>query len=305
MKNTFKKITSVILAMFILMSVSVTAFAAPGSGEYVGGNAFQSELVADEIYSKYPDRYNPEPKMWEGESLLYTDENGVNWRYYDDKNWIICAEDNHWFYRILKDGTLAVTPSPVAKWSEFEVTIPSELDGKIVTILDSFSSDTGAISVIVPETVIELGFDCFRNTKVKRVVLGSNVSIISNRCFELTDDVEIYFCGTEEQWNNIIVYHTPTLFDNTSWAVTGFNWLGKAYSDVELDENINCTDVKAIYYNVDPDTLPPAEDLIEEEPVKPEEPTIWDKIAEAFQNFSDSIVVFFEKVANFFASIFA
>ncbi len=297
MKNTFKKITSIILAMFILMSISVTAFAAPGSGEYVGGSAIESEYIAWKIYNKYPNNYNPEPKMWEGDSLLYTDENGVNWRYFSNRNYIVCAEDNRWIYRILEDGTIAVCPSPDAEWTDLELVIPSKLDDKTVTILDMFSSMTGAISVIVPETVTELGFDCFRNTKVKRVVLGSNVAIISDRCFELTDDAEVYFCGTEDQWNDIIVYHMPDTTENTTWAVTGYNWLTNQYEGSNTRSYVS-----AIYFDVDPSALPPVEDLIEEEPV---EPTIWDKIAQAFENFADSIVVFFEKVANFFANLFA
>ncbi len=309
MKNTFKKITSVILAMFILMSVSITAFAAPGSGEYVGGNAFQSELEVMRILEKYED----EEPLWDYGSddhidnnfTRYTDENGTVWKFYDKKNYVFSKENKYWIYRILDDGTIAVTPNPEIRFEEgaLEVTVPSELDGKTVTVLDDWSSPyVEILSVIVPDTVTELGPDCFWNCKyTKRVVLPESIKSMNELCFDGNDDIELYYTGSEEQWNDIIVYHTYDLFEKENWAVTGFDWLGGCYADPS-DEDVNSTGVKAVHYNVDPDTLPPVEDLIEEEPA---EPTFWEKVAQAFENFADSIVVFFEKVANWFASIFA
>lgn len=310
MKNTFKKITSVILAMFILMSVSVTAFAAPGSGEYIGGNVYQSGLVAREIYERYeathPLSEVPETPLWDYDNhYRYTEENGTVWRYFNNRNYIVCQEDERWFYQILEDGTLMICPNTDIEWSgELEVVVPSVLDGKTVTILEHWASRTGVISVIVPDTVTELGYDCFRNTKIKRVYIPVSVTSMSVGTFDLNEkNVEIYYGGTEDQMKNIVVYHLYNLADLLDWAVTGYDWLVKPYAD---DTNgagrDSTTEIKAVYYNADPNNLPPVEDLIEEEPV---EPTIWDKIAEAFENFADSIVVFFEKVANFFASIFA
>jgi len=302
MKNTFKKITSVILAMFILMSVSVTAFAAPGSGEYVGGNAYQSELVAREIYEKYED----EEELWDydgdndGHLYRYTDEDGTVWRYFSDRNYIVCKENEKWLYRTLEDGTIAVRPNPDVEWTELEVTIPSVLDGRTVTILDRFGS-SDAISVIVPDTVTELGYNCFNNTSVKRAVLPKTINATNVNAFATKDfDIEIYYCGTETEWKSIIAYNIFNTWEHEDWAVTGFDWLNTIYRNDYTDDYTS--GVKAIYYNVDLDTLTPVEDLIEEEPV---EPTIWDKIAQAFENFADSIVVFFEKVANFFADLFA
>jgi len=307
MKNTFKKITSVILAMFILMSVSVTAFAAPGSGEYVGGNAYQSGLVAREIYERYEATAvftkNPEEPLWDYDehTYRYTEENGTVWRYFNNRNYIVCQEDERWFYQILDDGTLMIGPNVDIDWNgELEVVVPTTIDGRTVSILEYWASSTGIISVIIPDTVTELGYECFRNTKIKRVYIPSSVTKINNGTFDLNNyDVELYYGGSKEEMNNIIVYHIYNGSDLSDWAVTEYDWLAKPYTD---DTNDYKTAIKAVYYNADPNNLPPVEDLIKE---KPAEPTIWDKIAEAFENFADSIVVFFEKVANWFASIFA
>lgn len=314
MKNTFKKITSVILAMFILMSVSVTAFAAPGSGEYVGGNAYQSGLVAREIYEKYEVTAlfaDGEEPLWDYDDLTmrYTEENGTVWRYFNNRNYIVCQEDERWIYQILDDGTLMITTNPDDGWRDeetwepfyLEVTIPSVLDGKTVTILENWGAEV--LSVIVPDTITELGYDCFRNTKVKRVYLPDSVTTMNDSVFQLTEDFELYYGGTTSDIKDILVYHIYDGNDNSDWAVTNYDWLEKPYTeDTDGMGADHPADVKAVHYNADPNNLPPVEDLIEEEPV---EPTIWDKIAQAFENFADSIVVFFEKVANWFASIFA
>lgn len=283
MKNTFKKITSVILAMFILMTVSVTAFAAPGSGTPV-----------------YPtDSY---------EAIQYCWYNGYVEDMETEHEWILATEDSNWIYYILEDGTIAVGPYNQSDYvygpdSTTEMIVPSSLDGYKVTKVFRMDGDN-LLSVVIPDTVTELGTDCFRNINtLKRVVLPTSITKMNVSSFELTDNVELYYTGSEEQWNDIEVWHYSRTGDDSCWVVTDFNWLGKTSDDLGSLESVNNTGVKAIHYNVDPDTLPPVEDLIEEE--KPAEPTFWEKVAQAFQNFSDSIVVFFEKVANWFASIFA
>lgn len=305
MKNTVKKIIAVALSVIIIMSFSITAFAAPGSGEYVNGRAYVSGIYAMIYFEKYLLRIpmaDGEEELWDYDefTMRYTEEDGTIWRYFNNRNFIVCQSDERWLYQILKDDTLLITVNPDYPWEDvLEVTIPSVLDGKNVTILDEWGGNE-ALSVILPDSITEIGYDCFMNTKVKRIVLPATITKTNETAFMAARDVEIYYCGTEEQWNDIIVYHISDYFDEDCWAVTGYDWFGEPYSGENVYNDLNLG-VKAIYFNADPDNLPPVETLIDPEPV---EPTIWEKIAQAFQNFSDGIVIIFEMISDFFANLF-
>lgn len=270
MKNTFKKITSVILAVMMVLSISVTAFAAPGSGTPV-----------------YPtDSY---------EAIKYAWYDGYVADMETEHEVIIASEDPEWIYYFLEDGTIAVGPNNTREYYDTvkEMVVPSTIDGYKVTKLHR-ASGANLLSVVIPDTVTELGTDCFRNIDtLKRVVLPDSIKKMNESSFELTDNVEIYYTGSEEQWNNIVVWHYGRTPDSSNWVVTNFDWLGDPYVGENTMESHKTTGVKAIHYNVDPSTLPPVEDLIEEEP---EVPTFWEKVATAIANFFESIVIFFQKI---------
>lgn len=282
MKNTFKKITSVILAVIMVMSISVTVFAAPGSGTPIGDEYEQYEYVLERV-----DHY-----------LEDTEE---------ETNWTRSEENPHWSYRLLEDGTIRVSARGYPVNEEpviYNITIPTSLDGYTVSEFRHVANwDT--LSVTIPDTITEIGYCSIYNIKnLKRVVIPTSVKSIevsaldSGAGLNSEEGLEIYYCGTEEQWNDIVVWNVAnTLGDRDYWAVTNFDWLANPHSGVGNGYDEIPSYIKKVHFNVDPTTL---EDLVPEE-----EPTIWEKIAQAFQDFSNSIVVFFEKIADWFASIFA
>lgn len=290
MKN-FKKLIAVILAVLMVAAIPMTAFAAPGSGAPIGSQDEQ-DLFVSERYALYAEQEEP---FWDyGEDRRYTDENGTTWEYWpgEKKNWIVSAENSDWIYRVLDDGTLYV-----AGGGDYaNITIPSTLDGKNVTVV-AYAGTENTLSITIPETVTEIGYEAFYGkTNLKRVVIGSNIAAINETAFDLADDAEIYFCGTEEQWNNVVVWHQADWLDPVSWAATGFDWTAKPYDASVTSGNV--TFISAVHYNVDPDTIEP---LVPEE--EEEEPTLWEKFIAGISGIIATITGFFKGIFDFFGSI--
>lgn len=290
MKN-FKKLIAVILAVLMVAAIPMTAFAAPNSGTPIGTEGEQENFVMERI-NRYLEEEEP---FWDyGEDRLYTDENGTTWAYWPGgkKNWIISNENPKWMYRVLDDGTLYV-----AQYGECEenIVIPSQLDGKTVTVI-AVAGNNDTLSITVPDTVKDIDYNAFRNeAKLKRVVIGTGVEAIDVGAFDLTDNIELYYCGTETQWNEIVVWNARNTLEPATWAVTGFDWLANPYKGRD-----NISAVKAVHFNVDPDELEP---LIPEED-EPVEPTLFEKIIAGISGIIATITGFFKGIFDFFGSIF-
>lgn len=297
MKN-IKKLTSIILAVVLIFAMGLVAFAAPNSGTPIGDAYKQERFVMEasklNVYRGGVDF--PEEELWDYDdhTYRYTDSDGNVWRYYENLNWIVSKENELWLYIELTDGTLYIIDNPDVTHDR-NLIIPSSLDGKTVSAMRFIGKgydEDSTLSVVIPNTITNIDYSTFRNiSDLKRVVIPASVKSIERGAFDLIDDVELYYCGTEEQWNDIVVWHHPTWQDDSFWAVTNYDWSCKVdvYGE-KLDSY-----VKAVHFNVDPSTL---EDIVPEE----EEPqqSVFDQIFAPVKQFFASVISFFKMVVSWF-----
>lgn len=302
MKN-FKKIMSLILVVVFVFVMSTVAFAAPGSGTPIGSTYEQSEFVTNEM--EYT--LSAETAKWEYDSTYrYIDENGNVWRWCKSEfardpnlghNYRIDKSNEQWLYDILDDGTLCISSSPDVEL-DLNIVAPSTLDGKTVTRISS-AGNTSTLSIIIPDTITRIDYRSFESrSSLKRVYVPVSVKSIEVHAFELCSDngIEIYYEGTEKQWNDIVVWSPSNTIDPVDWAVTDFNWTAEyAYGDPSLPTGTFSTDVKTVHFNVDPSTL---EDLVPEE----EDPqqSVFDQIFAPVKQFFASVISFFKMVVSWF-----
>lgn len=274
MKN-LKKILAVILSILMVAAIPMTAFAAPRTGTPIGTEAEQRAFV-----DKALEHYLIEQNAPNSVPLTLSTENPM------------------WRYRELEDGTLRLMMNndDIYDYGIYNLVIPSSLDGKKVTEVRRVGG-YDLLSVVIPEGVTSIDYNTYANiANLQRIVIPTSVKSIevgsiSNSGAELID---IYYCGTEEQWNDIVVWNAPTTLDS-AWAVTDFNWLEKPYinTGVEGIDNIP-SNFKAVYFNTDPSTL---EDLVPKE--EEYEPTIFEKLAVFFANIAEAISNFFARILSF------
>ncbi len=274
MKN-LKKILAVILSVLMVAAIPMTAFAAPRTGTPIGTEAEQKAFV-----DKALEHYLIEQNAPNSVPLTLSTENPM------------------WRYRELEDGTLRLMMNndDIYDYGVYNLVIPSSLDGKKVTEVRRVGG-YDLLSVVIPEGVTSIDYNTYANiANLQRIVIPTSVKSIevgsiSNSGAELID---IYYCGTEEQWNDIVVWNAPTTLDS-AWAVTDFNWLEKPYinTGVEGIDNIP-SNFKAVYFNTDPSTL---EDLVPKE--EEYEPTIFEKLAVFFANIAEAISNFFARILSF------
>lgn len=288
-----KKINSIIaiaMALITILSMSTIAFAAPNSGTPIGDETTQFNFVTNEMEL----RLGKENPIWnyDTSSLSYTDQNGTVWRWYENRNWIVSSENEQWLYKELDDGTLYIVSNPDVPL-DVNLVIPSSLDRKTVTRVRSAGAGINSLvseptlSITIPDTVTHIDYFSFRNRKeLKRVVIPVSVKSIEVRAFEGTNEIELYYCGTEEQWNDVVVWNQGHTFDYDYWAVTDFNWLDKPIK--EQSENVWPSTIKDIHFNVNPNELEPLEPN-EESP----ELGFFGKIIQGFKNIIFKIISIF------------
>lgn len=284
MKN-LKKILAVILSILMVAAIPMTAFAAPRTGTPIGTEAEQRAFVDKALEHYMQEYYDTNEESWE--------------------RWTRSTEDPIWQYWELADGTIRIMNVPegtypdgtiVEPYTIYNMTIPSTLDNKKVTEIRRVGAND-LLSIIIPEGVTSIDYNTYANiANLQRIVIPTSVksieiNAISNSGAELID---IYYCGTEEQWNDIVVWNAPTTLDS-AWAVTDFNWLEKPYinTGVERVDELK-SDFKAVYFNTDPSTL---EDLVPKE--EEYEPTIFEKLAVFFANIAEAISNFFARILSF------
>lgn len=275
MKN-LKKTLAVILAILMISAIPVTAFAAPHSGTPLENSWHYG-------YDKTAEYYSYDEPLWDydPETHQYVDENGKVWEYRqfymfgndpfstpkeNRKNGIVGKGEGYsYFYRILEDGTIAV--SILIEFGINNFKIPATIDGRKVTVIDDFRTDyNGAdpygyeghiLSITVPEGVREIGHNAFHNNNcIERIVIPSSVEVISVGAFSLnaTGGIDIYYTGSEEQWNKIITWH-PSTDIVPAWAVTGYDWTRPYESGIDLGNAEG--DVKELKFNVNPEEIEP------------------------------------------------
>lgn len=290
MKNTIKKIMSIMLAAMMLVSVGVTAFAGTdGEKDFNPLMIYNSPLSGTPIGTEY-------------EQVKYAVHEGRDSHYfgYDDSEYI-CS--GIWKYKVLEDGTVSIRSIRGSEHKE-NVTIPSTIDGYTVSRVSLCGQDyypldneTPTLSITVPDTVTTIGDSAFDTNDLKRIVIPVSVKSISANAFEGNSNVEIYYEGTEEQWNDIIVWNYDSL-GKYNWAVTDFNWLDLLWWEVYSDEIVPV--IKTVYFNADSSTF---EDLVWEEP-SPKEPSILEQVLSGFTNIFATVVSFFKQIGDLIIQIF-
>lgn len=309
-----KKIIALIISVLMILAIPMSAFAAPGSGTPIGTQAEQERFASERAY--YADvffndnAYTEEPLFGDDydENHEHVDENGVVWWYDGRKlNFRRATENPEWSYRELEDGTIEVAGGPHVN----NVVIPSSLDGKTVTafrdvaVSGGVSEEEQTLSVTIPDTIKEIPSYAFHNkVTLKRIIIGKGVTTIHALAFNNAGGnvggVELDFCGTEEQWNNIVVWNVPDPFGDFSyWAVTNFNWVGNISEFPGKNLKPIKSNVNAVNFNVDPDSFEP---LAPEE--KEEEPTFFEKLVATGKTIVAKITEFFVVIAGKIKKIF-
>ena len=95
------------------------------------------------------------------------------------------------------------------------VEIPAEIDGLPVTTIgnDAFWGCTSLTSVTIPDSVTEMGWGVFSEcTSLESITIPDSVTKIGYSAFyQCTRLTDVYYTGTEEQWNAIAIdgYNVP------------------------------------------------------------------------------------------------
>lgn len=312
MKNTIKKIISVVLAAMMLVSVGVTAFASEG-GHYGGDeSAWSGTPIGDKVEQE---RFvHAQNEVWYyGNLKKYADQNGSIVEY-------TVSTDKLWQYRVLNDGTVAIMDNRTLVENSFfetELVVPSTVDGYTVSRIDAICSEGSpfqgqqgkTVSVVIPDTVTTIGDDAIAGSDIVRIIIPTSVKSINVRMQHGTfnydimeSDFEIYYCGTEEQWNDIVVFNWfPS--EKYCWAVTDFDWLTLMGSSIAAEYCGDYQMIREVHFNVDPSELPPAESLVPEE--KPATSnSFFDQLLAGASSIVVTVVSFFKRIGDLIIQIF-
>lgn len=134
-----------------------------------------------------------------------------------------CIKSGDYRYVILDDGTAEIT---IYNGKEENLTIPSEIDGRKVVSFDAwlgmplqpgdhpggclvapFGLCVNLKTVTIPDTVYNIGNSAFELCyNLESVVIPRSMKNIGSYVFDGCDKLsDIYYSGTEEEWNNISI----------------------------------------------------------------------------------------------------
>lgn len=221
--NATKRIISIVLVIATMMCIAIPAIAAEE------GNQTNVLLTnsAEFALAQHAEDTATEAKKWDGDANTYTDENGTNWKYVYNRNYIV-ANDSY-LYRELADGTIAIIFDPAAEKVKGEVIIPSELDGKSVSKIDAYAfyCRLDVTGIRIPDSVKVVGYRAFAYcSAVERVVIGNSVEIFNQQA---TEGFKPVFCftGTEADAKKIIVWDRDKVNAKTNFVWTDIAKLGQ------------------------------------------------------------------------------
>ncbi len=229
--NLTKKVIALALVIATMICLSVPAIAADEETkkETMLPNGAKYALDQHEIDTA------TEAKGWAGEENSYTDDKGNNWKYLNGRNYIVSKDDSRYLYRVLEDGTIAICHDYNAEAFDGEAKIPSELDDKTVSKIDAYAfyNCANVTGIRIPDTVKEVGYMAFANcAKLERVVIGKGVEKFNAQALTAKQS-SIYFAGTEEDADKIVVWDKASLN-----AKTSFNWENLAKSSTSEETTI-------------------------------------------------------------------
>ena len=104
--------------------------------------------------------------------------------------------------------------------SETNVDIPDEINGKKVTEINqsAFQECKSLTSVTIPDSVTSIGMGAFGDcTSLKNISIGSGMKKIGSTVFYKCDNIsDVYFNGSEAQWNSIEIGYNNNTLTNAS-----------------------------------------------------------------------------------------
>ena len=154
----------------------------------------------------------------------------------------LAATSGDYTYSVNIDGTATITGYYGAGG---DVTVPSKLDGhKVTSIGDyAFYYCESLTSITIPDSVTSIGYDAFCYcTSLTSITIGNGVTSIGDvafsGCYDLTD---VYYTGTEEEWNSISI---GSLNDSLLNATIHFEYEEEITpADANGDGNVDMRDV--------------------------------------------------------------
>lgn len=149
------------------------------------------------------------------QAIAYYHEGTAGWT----DSWYGCGVKTYedYQYRTNDDGTVTITKYV---GSGGNITIPAEIDGKVVSAIGNTFSEKGAFqdcdtisSVIIPKSITEIQDNAFYNcTGLRTVEISSGVSLIRNCAFAGCSNLQsVYFEGDAPQLGNYVFDCVPQI----------------------------------------------------------------------------------------------
>lgn len=163
------------------------------------------------------------------------------------------------------DGTLTITSY---HGNDKDVTIPSEIDGKIVTIIGQRAfQGKGLTKITLPDTVVTINFEAFQDNQLINLDLPSSVKEIYGRAFADNKLTSLVIPDTVER----LVYYTFTNNEIETLQIgSGLTEIGDGIfrdnklTNVLIPDNITAIRNQAFYINeIETITLPETLQVIE------------------------------------------